>query len=477
MTKVLSKKDQERRELILNGNMWRVILYIATPLAVFQWLQQFFRIFDTVIAAQISPMSVSAVAYLSQISGIISALGAGISVGSCIKIGEAYGAGEYETVHKMVNSLMKVCGQVSFVVLICIPFSSSFLKVLGTPDDFILEGTIYFAIILLDCAINFYNTSYIAIERIRGHSGLIFGLNLSAFFVKLGLSMLFVFVFNGGVHMIALATVISDMVIFTAFVINLCIKDKDGIFAVKMIRVRHDKNIFKSMANMSTPVIIEKVLFQYGKYLMTVMASGYGSLVSGALGISNNIGGMTVSLSGGFQDAGSAIISQNVGAGKKRRSLDAFYKLCVINTLIGVIGFILASTFMAEIASIFDGGDPEFSQLIQDIYFWEVYALVPQAFFGAVCALLYGNGYTRMSMVLNLVRLFVLRVPVLWLFQAFTDVGYQATGIAMCTSNGGIGIIGGIASIFVVRRIKKDIAIEEAMEKEEQLEILEEENE
>lgn len=462
MQKELSEKDIKKRELILNGNMWNVVFYIATPLAIFQWMQQFFRVFDSVIASHISPMSVSAVAYLSQITSMIIAIATGLSIGSCIKIGEAYGAGDYELVHKMVNSLFKMCAYAAIIVAVCVPFSSTFLRVLGTPEDFVLEGSIYFAIILADCVVNFFATAYIAVERIRGNTTRILTLNLVAFVTKLTLSSLFVFVFDGGLSMIGMATLISDTILFLAFVYNLCIKGKGDIFSVSSYNLKLDKDVTKTLLRMSNPVIGEKFIFQFGRYLMTVMAAGYGPLVSGALGISNNIGGMTVSLSSGFQDAGSAIISQNRGAGKDTRALNAFFRLVIINMCIGATGFYVAKTFLPQISSLFDGGDVYFAMLIRDIYLWEMYSLVPQGVFGAVCALLYGYGYTKISMVLNFVRLFVLRVPVLWFFQNFTEIGHESVGIAMCISNCGVGILGAIVSIFIVLIIKKKIlALEE----------------
>ena len=54
------------------------------------------------------------------------------------------------------------------------------------------------------------------------------------------------------------------------------------------------------------------------------MSTVYGSWTVGALGISNNIGGITTNPQNGFQEGGSSIISQNLGAGRPKRALLAF---------------------------------------------------------------------------------------------------------------------------------------------------------
>lgn len=461
MEKKLSDRDIKKRELILNGNMWKVVINIAGPLAFYQWMQQFFKVFDTVIASHISPMSVSALAYLNQFTNLITSIGSGIAIGSCIKISEAYGAGEFEIVHKRVNNLFKICGIMAVIIGVCMPFSVPLLKALDTPDDFITEGSVYFIILLFDCILNVFATAYIAIERVRGNSTRILKFNFMAFSIKLLLSSLFVFVFNQGVEMIAIATVISDLLIFSAFIYHLCLKNKGDIFSISSYDLRVDKEVLRPLMSVSGPVVAEKASFQLGKVWVTTMTAKFGSFVSGALGVSNNIGGILTTLQMGFQDAGSSIISQNVGAGNKKRSLEAFYVIFTINMIIGTVGYILAITNLTFIVGIFDGGDAEFARLITQVYTWEAYGTIPLSIFAAATALLYGYGYTKITLVINFARLFILRVPVLWYFQNFTDLGSESVGIAMGVSNAGTGIIGGIVIIFVVNKIKKEIAKEE----------------
>ena len=68
----LTPKDQAFRDFSLNGNMWRVVLQVGMPLALYQSLNQIFKILDTMMASHISASSVSAVAYLSQINLMLS---------------------------------------------------------------------------------------------------------------------------------------------------------------------------------------------------------------------------------------------------------------------------------------------------------------------------------------------------------------------------------------------------------------------
>ena len=76
----------------------------------------------------------------------------------------------------------------------------------------------------------------------------------------------------------------------------------------------------------------------------------------------------------------------------------------------------------------------------------------------SVMGLLYGFGKTRISMILNVVRLFVYRIPPLFLLMHFTNIGIPAVGIAMLISNGMVGITSGIVAIWFIRKIKNGTA-------------------
>lgn len=122
----LSEKDRKFREFALEGSMWKVIWKVCYPLAIYQSLNQLFKILDTMMAAHISANAVSTVAYLSQINMAISALGGGLAVGASIKISEAYGEGNFELVKRRVSTLFALCGLLGMAILaILIPGCSA----------------------------------------------------------------------------------------------------------------------------------------------------------------------------------------------------------------------------------------------------------------------------------------------------------------------------------------------------------------
>lgn len=440
---VLSKKDEKFREYALTGHPLQVILSFCGPLALFQALQSIFKILDALMASHIGADAVSAVAVLSQITLMINALGSGLAIGGSIKISEAYGRGDYETVSKRVSTVYTMAVMVSVVVAaVLIPFAEPFLRLLNTPEALIQAGTGYFRIEILTLVINFFNTVYIAISRSRGHATKILVLNMVTVVVKLGLSAYFVYVLESGVTMIAVATLVGQLVML-AYAVWSMSRD-EGIFRFSRKNIQLNRETVPPILKLAYPVSTEKLLFAAGKVVVNSMAGVYNAMAAGALGISNNIGGLTTSWHMGFTDGAAPLISQNRGAGKYKRTLQLYFWLLLVQVLIGVIGLALVSWSLPWLAEVFaqskDAFDQEFCDMIVDIHKWEMVGYITMGINAATLALLLGYGYSKRTMILNVARVFVFRIPVLWFLQNFTDMGVEAVGVTMMVSNVSTGI-------------------------------------
>ena len=454
MSVQLSKKDEKFRDFSLNGNMFHVILYVCIPLALYQSLTQIFKVFDTMMAAHISATAVSSVAYIGQIQIMLSALGSGLAVGASIKVSEAYGAGDWELVSKRVSTMVAMCAILGSALLIfLLPTASAFLRFMKTPEEFISIGSTYFRIEILALVITFFNNIYISIERARGNSKRILYMNMGIVASKLALTAIFVYIFHLGITAIAVATLISQLtVLFTAIVV---MTKKDNLFSFSSKAVSFKSEIVNPMLKLSIPVIIEKAAFAMGKVIVNSMCTVYGPQTVGALGISNNIGGITTMPQNGFQEGGSAVISQNRGAKKFSRTLKAFWCELICNLIIGVVLMSISLLCLEQISKFFAGDNPEFQEMKKGIYSWEAWGAIPLGINASVLSLMYGFGKTKITLFMNFCRIFVFRVPVLIALQKFTNYGSESAGIVMGISNFLSGMLAVILGVWIFIKIKK----------------------
>ena len=269
--------------------------------------------------------------------------------------------------------------------------------------------------------------------------------------VNIALDILLVVFCRLGVVGAALATILSQLFLLAAAVRNM--NQKDNAFGFSMKAVSLKPAVTFPMIGLSIPVIAEKMAFSFGKVIINSMSTIYSALTVGALGISNNIGGITTMPQNGFQEGGSAIISQSVGAGKPRRALKAFGCVLAINLVIGIVLMSCSLYFLDALSRLFAGNDPSFQKMIISIYRFEALGAIPLGVTASVMALLYGFGKTKLTLAINFCRVFVFRVPVLWFLQSFTSMGSLSVGVVMAVSNIATGVFALIIGVYEIVRI------------------------
>ncbi|HHX60922.1 MAG TPA: MATE family efflux transporter [Epulopiscium sp.] len=454
MSNQLSEKDNQRRRFILQANMWGVVLAVSLPLAIYNSLNSIFTFLDSLMASYISSEVVSAVTYVSQIKGAIGAVGMGLALGGGIIIARHYGAGNMEKAKKVANTLLFLAIAIGLVLIVLIvPFTRPILRILNTPEELINVGSSYFAVEIIAVISMFINNVYIAIERAKGNTKKILYLNLMVLAIKLPLTALFIYVFHMGVTMMAVGTLIAHMVL-TIIGMRDMLKP-DNIFRLSIKDIELSKKMIWPILILGVPIFFEKFAFSFGKVIVNSMSVAYGGTVVGALGVSNNIGGIITGAGGGFQDGESAIISQNIGNNDFTRAIDAFKKTLIVSLALGLIGFVLTGIFGDQLIAIFAKGDMVFAKEIKNIFQYERYALITLTIASASMGFLYGFGYTKLSLIINFMRLFAFRIPILYGLQKFTTLESKGVGIAMMVSNLLVGILSLSIVLIVIWRMKK----------------------
>ena len=435
--------ETEFREYSLSGNLYSLIIQVGTPLAVFALFNFLFSILDTMMASHLGTIDVSAVAYLNQLRMILNAIGSGLITGSMILINRAYGAGDNAKVSILMNTLIRLLMALSALFILMIPFVPDILRAISTPEEFIKEGALYFRILLIASALNFINLVYINIEKTRGRTGVIMVINIASMIVKLGLSAFFIYALDKGITFIALATLIT-YALFAAYSLT-HIFDRSSIFYVNpRLIFKGKKEYTKSLIGISYPVAIEDSTFSLGKVVVSSLAASYGAEMIGALGISNNMCGIASNFENGFSDASSAIVSQNYGAKKYDRAIKAYVANIVITFTVSLIAlaflFMLDEPLIRLFSTSRSGLDASFHDTISRIFLFDAFSCLGIALNGAGMDFLLGLGRTKITLVLNFVKIFVLRIPVLFILQRFISDGATALGIMMLISNVGVSI-------------------------------------
>ncbi len=451
---VVNQKDAQKRDLILNGNLWYVLLIVSGPMMFMNIMTYSYTIIDSILVADIGAMEASAVAITNQIKGVLQAVSVGFSIPATILLARLIGQNEMKRVRELSHILIVLAAIIGGAVCLLGIFGAHAIMLFTkVPESLISIGEMYFRIQVVSIGLTVFNAIFLAFEKARGATINIFTINLVQIVVKIFLTVLFVKVLHYGVTMVAVATLISTGVVTTYCIVRLAMPSYIFHFSIKEFQLNWDT--IKAIFKLATPIFFGKFVFSSGKVIANTMVVKLGDTAVGALSISNSISAATTTITESTEEVLSMIISQNLGNNNLKRALKAFFMILGINIVISLIGLAVYQLQMDSLVLLFASDDPDFYNRIYSIFELECYGVVFLGINSAFMGLLYGFGYTRASYILSLARLFCFRIPVLYVFINMTDLGVASAGYAMLISNVAVGVIAIIYGAKVLYNIKK----------------------
>lgn len=433
-----------------------VVLNISLPLMALGAFSYISSIIDTVVVSATDNSAVSSVVMISQIKQLISALGAGFATGSSIIVSRLIGRGEYDKAKKAANTTLEVFFGLAVLIIAVIEiFAVGILKLGRLDDDMIAIGIGYFRVQIVSIGVGLFNQVFMGLEKARGAMKNITLINIMSMALKLMFTIVFVNVLHLGTAWVAGGTLCADISVTIYALVNLV--RKNYLFKFNPKNVMFSADFFKPLCSLSIPVSLGKFVFSMGKVIVNGLAVDYGSDAPGALGISNQISGSVTHLTTYSEDSESSIISYNLSQRYYSRMIKVFFCTLTVNLIITTVGFILLTVFSAPISMFFAGdGGAEKEELIEKIFSYERVGIIALGVNSAVNGLIYGLGYTKLSMICNLSRLFAFRIPsMLIMINCFPDIGAESLGIAMLISNVGIGLMSVVIGTVCLIKIKQ----------------------
>ena len=436
------EKQLKRREYLLEGNMWKVVVSIALPMVFYNLCNYFYGIYDMMLVQSAGIGDAADIVVLDQIKNMISTIGGALATGGGIMVARRYGAKQLASARSCANTLFTMAMVVALATLVLIPAGVPFLQLFNT-DPSIIENSIgYYNVQILTLVITTINSAMISMEKAKGNTKQLLMLNLGVIFIKVSLTTLFVYgpFENVTNTWLAVSTLLAQSFLFFSGLF-LCFR-KSNILRIRIREWNFHREEVLSIVKLAVPVFIGNFLFNFGKvYVNSAATVQYGKMCVGALGISNTMAGLFTNITNTTADCGATIVSQNYGNKNGARVRQFFKVNLVYVTLIGVIGTLIMFTTKGQVATFFAPNSTEYQKMIINIFTWECFDITFLGFSHTANALFNGFGKTRATMVFSMVRLFGLRVPVLLLLMHVVKMDYSACGVAMFVSNTVIGVI------------------------------------
>lgn len=438
MSKPLS---ENKRSMILTGNLFQAILMLAVPVMINSFIQSMYNLTDTYWLGRIGTENQSAITLVTPFQSILTSFGNGITTAGAILISQYLGAREDEQAERMANHICLTSFVFSIVcALVCwlvSPFLVSWLGAEGIIYDY---GLTYLRIVVLDMPFLFAINLFTALKQAQGDTIKPMLLNLLGVLINLILDPLFLIVFHWGIGGAAFATLIAKV---PCALIGLFVLTRpEQLIRISFKNFVFDRKMIGAIIKIGLPTAIGGSTMQLGTLLMTRNVNAYGFIATSAYGIGNKINSLITMPASGIGSAISTIVGQNIGAGNKKRADQAFhYALRMGAVFLFLLGYILSRRPVAQAMVSFFSADSRVIPLAADYLSLIAFWCWSNAFYNVSQGLFQGSGNTMITMLVDASRIWLFRLLTLWICANVFHMGVSSIWYSVVISNGTSAVI------------------------------------
>ena len=409
---------QQMREQILTGDIQRTLLALSAPMIFSQIVQIVYNLVDSFWLGRLGRAALAAPAIAWPLIFIAVMFAGGFSTAGLALISQYVGAGKWEKVDKVAGNLLSFIGILAvFGAGIGYVLAPWLLHLIGTPADVYPLALGYLRVLFIALPFSFGSFVFGTVFRAVGDVWTPTKINVAALTFNAIIDPLFIFGWAGvpalGVVGAAVATALSNALasvvgiglLFTGWR-HVKLHTRDLLF---------DAAVLRKMLKVGIPAAISQSTNGIAFAVVMAIISWFGSAAVAAYGVGMRIINLISAVTMGLSRAAAVMFGQNVGAEQYARAKDVLYT--TVRTTVAVASVLAAAAFIFrnQIVRIFIS-DPSVVHLGSAFLF---YFSLSVPFFGVffpVINALRAAGKTRISAVLGVIRLWVLRVGLAYLF-------------------------------------------------------------
>ena len=420
---------------LIKGNIVDGLLKLAIPLMFLNLINAFYGVVDTYFVGQMGELQVGALTLVSPIMNCGVAFASGLSAAGVALISRSIGQGDRDKACDIATHLIGLCVFLGILIGIStFTFANPILAWLETPNDIYNDTLAYFLGISFDYLFLFILTMFQCIRQSNGDTKTGVKLNATAAILNIILDPIFIFVLDLGTLGAALATVLSKILV-TPIILHLLIHDHSSI-TISFHQYHFKFDLMKKIVKIAIPASLGQFLSSFGFVIMSKSIVAYGSIAMSAYGIGNNICNIFYIPINAIGAALATFIGQNLGSNNPERAKLCFKKasnlMGIIAAIVTIIGMFsaksLISLFIRDIS-------PELMSLALEYSYYSILTGYFMGWFQDLSGVFDGSGNTSITMILSTVRLWGLRIPMIYLFGQYTSLGPTGIWYAMIISN------------------------------------------
>lgn len=432
---------KNKSNMILHGPIGKTVLLLAMPIMANNLIQTFYNLTDTYFVSKLGTTQLAAMQFIFSLIFFMMSIGMGLSIGGLALISQYIGSDNKQDAKRTAGQLMSVSIIASLIVGGLGAFlAHDIVSLMGAEGDLLHYATTYLRIMFLGAPTLFITFAFNGIKQGEGDTVTPMVLSGLSVILNIILDPIFIFVLDYGVAGAAYATILSRA-IFNVISFYILFSKKHNTLGLTLSDFKLDGTYVAAILKVGLPAALGQAMTSLGFTVLNVFILSFGEAILTAFAIGNRISSIIFMPSMGISGALTTIVGQNIGAKNIKRANEAFLKSVSITSVIMVVSSAIMFLFTDQLIGFFS----EDAYIIKEgsFYLKMILVTIPLfGFFSCLTGLFQGSGHTISAMILNVGRLWGLRVPMLMLIRKMGLNDPNWIWYAMISSNFIICFIG-----------------------------------
>jgi len=440
-----SERMEKKTELILKGApIWKGMLRLSVPVFFVNVLKTLHDLIDGFFLGQVPGIDASdGIANATHMQNgvgltwalffIFISFGMGLSVAGSALIGQYVGRRDGKNAKRYAgNTILMALGLgVAFNVLLYL-IAPPVMRAIGATGSDLAYAVTYLRIRSFELPVLFFSYAYQAIRQSTGDTTTPVIVSSFSILVNIILTWYMVSVLSWGVLGAGLSTLIANWLAFPILVFLLVFL-KSGVkidFRERFL----DVSIMRHLLGVALPASAGQALQALGFVILNGVVLTYGTHASAAYYVGNRINSIVMFPVSSVSAILAIYIAQNVGAGNVKRARASFRTGMTIAVLMMTIGAAIIIPFRVPLVRLMNT-DPSTVALADQYMLFLHLGLPFMGVYQTFLSTFQGSGETRYGFWLSMIRLWVIRLPIVWALTAFSAAGTLGVWWAMLVSN------------------------------------------
>lgn len=344
---------QQSNTDMIDGSIFRSILWFSIPLLVGNFFQQLYNTVDSYVVGNfVNTNALAAVGASTPVINMLVGFFMGLSAGAGVVISQYFGARKGEEMSKAVHSSMALTALLSVVFTAAgMLLTKPLLRAIGVPEEVLPHSSLYLLIYFGGITFSLFYNIGAGILRAVGDSKHPLIYLAVASVVNIALDFLFVCGFHMGIAGVAIATIIAQAVSSAMVMFKLMHTKED--YRVEIRKIRFHKKMIRKIVSFGFPAALQQSITSFSNVIVQSYINIFGAAAIAGYSAMIRIDGFLQLPLQSFNMAITTFVGQNIGARQYKRVKRGIWAAWLMSSVVILVGSVSMYFFAPMLISIF----------------------------------------------------------------------------------------------------------------------------